>query len=182
MTKEIYLQTLIDKAAKRAGNDSKLAVMLHTRRQTVSHWRNGHKPCPVADQVLMAHIAGLNAWAYAATGLIAQHAGTAKAAALAAALKQLPLFEPTQLSAYATQLVNYPTDPVYAVLPKNAGVIDSGEQPMLAHEWNAKLWRQALQMQNNRRLWFSNNLRRLLVPPGDQLLERRHMDNVSPGR
>lgn len=73
-----YLNTLIDKASERATSDYKLAKMLGVARQTVSHWRHNRKTCPVADQTLMASIAGLDAQAWAARAIVAQYEGTAK--------------------------------------------------------------------------------------------------------
>jgi UDP-N-acetylmuramate-alanine ligase len=95
-----YLETLIEKASQKAGNDSKLAAMLHTKRQTVSHWKNGHKPCPVADQVLMAQIAGLDPQAWSARALIAQHEGTKKGDALILALGKAALATGAALSSF----------------------------------------------------------------------------------
>jgi len=78
MTKPDYLDQLIDQAAKTAGNDSQLAKMLEVSRQSVNDWRRGRKPCPAADQALMASIAGLPAEVWAARALVAQHEGTSK--------------------------------------------------------------------------------------------------------
>ena len=86
--KPIYLDELINRASKAAGNDSQLAKRLMVNRQTVSGWRHEHQPCPAADVALMADIAGLDAEAWAARALIAQHEGTAKGEALKGALKK----------------------------------------------------------------------------------------------
>jgi len=83
-----YLIELIDRASKNAGNDTRLAQELEVPKQTVSNWRHGRKPCPPADQALMANIAGLDAEAWGARALINQHAGTTKGAKLEAALKK----------------------------------------------------------------------------------------------
>lgn len=83
-----FLDELIDKAAKVAGNDAKLAVKLGVSRQTVSNWRKGERPCPPADVALLAHVAGLEADAWGARALIAQHEGTAKGELLKQALKK----------------------------------------------------------------------------------------------
>lgn len=91
MSKPDYLDQLIDEAAKKAGNDAQLAKMLHVTRQTVSHWRHGHKPCPAADQTLMASIAGLPPEKFAAMALVAQHQGTAKGELLLKALGKVLL-------------------------------------------------------------------------------------------
>lgn len=78
MSKPDYLDQLIDQAKAKAGSDYKLAKMLEVSRQTVSNWRHGHKACPVADQVLMAEIAGLEPEAWAARAVVAQYEGTSK--------------------------------------------------------------------------------------------------------
>lgn len=87
MSDDISLvETLIAKASESAGSDYKLAKLLHVSRFAVSAWKHGKKPCPVADQALMASIAGLDASQWAARALIAQHEGTAKGDALYKAL------------------------------------------------------------------------------------------------
>lgn len=73
-----YLDQLIDKASTKAGSDYKLAKMIGVSRQAVSNWRHGAKHCPVADQVLMAELAGLDAQAWNARATVAQYAGTPK--------------------------------------------------------------------------------------------------------
>lgn len=78
MTKPEYLDQLIDKASQAAGNDSKLANMLEVNRQAVNDWRKGRKTCPVADQTLMAGIAGLDAPAWHARATVAAYEGTSK--------------------------------------------------------------------------------------------------------
>ena len=78
MSKPEYLEELIDKASKAAGNDSQLAKMLEVSRQAVNDWRKGRKTCPVADQTLMASIAGLDAEAWHARATVAQYEGTSK--------------------------------------------------------------------------------------------------------
>lgn len=77
-----YLITLIDKASENAGSDYKLAKLLAVNRQNVSNWRHGHKACPVADQALMASIAGLDVNAWMARAVVNQYEGTAKGDAL----------------------------------------------------------------------------------------------------
>jgi hypothetical protein len=83
-----YLDELIDRASKAAGSDSELARQLEVSRSFVSDWRNERKKCPAADVALMAAIAGLDAEAWGARALIAQHEGTSKGAKLEAALKK----------------------------------------------------------------------------------------------
>ncbi len=88
MPKPIYLDELMDRAKKETGNDSKLAEYLGVSRQTVSDWRHDRKPCPPADQALLAFVAGLNADDWAARALIQQHEGTEKGEHLKQALKK----------------------------------------------------------------------------------------------
>lgn len=83
-----YLDELINRASKAAGSDAALARELEQTRAAVSNWRNDRTPCPPADQALMAAIAGLDAEAWGARALIAQHEGTTKGAKLEAALKK----------------------------------------------------------------------------------------------
>ena len=88
LKKPIYLDELIDRASKAAGNDSQLAKRLKVNRQAVSNWRHSNCPCPPADVALMAEIAGLDAEAWTARAVIAQHEGTEKGEALKEALKK----------------------------------------------------------------------------------------------
>lgn len=82
MTTPDYLITLIDKAAEKAGSDYKLAKLLAVNRQNVSNWRHAKAKCPVADQALMASIAGLDVNAWTARAIVSQYEGTAKGDAL----------------------------------------------------------------------------------------------------
>jgi transcriptional regulator with XRE-family HTH domain len=84
----VFLDELINKASKAAGNDSRLAEQIGVNRQKVSQWRHGHQPCPPADVALMAHIAGLDAEAWTARAVICQHEGTEKGKLLQQALKK----------------------------------------------------------------------------------------------
>lgn len=86
MTQPEYLITLIDKAKEKAGSDYKLAAMLGVSRQAVSNWRHRGKSCPIADQALMASIAGLDVTAWTARAVVSQYEGTAKGDALYKAL------------------------------------------------------------------------------------------------
>ncbi len=88
MRKPIYLDELLDRAKKETGSDLKTAEILSVSRQAVSDWRHGRKPCPPADQALIAHIAGLSADDWAARALISQHEGTEKGELLKQALKK----------------------------------------------------------------------------------------------
>lgn len=91
MSKPDYLDQLIEKASAAAGSDYKLAQVLNTSRQAVSDWKHGRKTCPVADQVLMAELAGLKGEEWAARAIVAQYEGTAKGDMLYRALrKSLP--------------------------------------------------------------------------------------------
>lgn len=90
MSNPDYLAQLIDRASTVAGSDNKLAILLGQKRSAVSMWRSG-RPCPIADQVLMAEIAGLKGEEWAARAIVAQHEGTAKGDMLYRALrKSLP--------------------------------------------------------------------------------------------
>jgi len=88
MQKPFFLDELIDRASKAAGNDTKLAIELETSRQAVSNWRNARKTCPAGDVALMAKIAGLDPDAWVARAVISQYEGTTKGAKLEAALKK----------------------------------------------------------------------------------------------
>lgn len=78
MPKPDYLDQLINRASAAAGSDYKLAKALETTRQSISDWRHGRKTCPVADQTLMASIAGLDAQAWADRAIVQQYEGTSK--------------------------------------------------------------------------------------------------------
>lgn len=77
---------LIDKASAIAGNDAALSRMLGVSRQTISNWRHGHKPCPPADQALLAAVAGADPLAELARATLRQHEGTKKGDLLMRAL------------------------------------------------------------------------------------------------
>jgi len=81
-----YLDQLIDRASKAAGSDYKLAQKLGVTRQNVSNWKHGKQTCPVADQALMAELAGLPAEEWLSRAVVAQYSGTPKGEALAKAL------------------------------------------------------------------------------------------------
>jgi len=93
MSKEIrvpeHLVQLLDAASKAAGNDNRLAKSLKVGRSAVSNWRHGIQTCPVADQVLMAEIAGFKPEEWAARALVAQYEGTPKGDQLFLALRKL---------------------------------------------------------------------------------------------
>lgn len=101
-----YLDQLIDRAAAKCGSDYKLAQSLKVSRSTVSQWRYGRKTCPAADQALMAHLAGLDAEAWSARALIAQHEGTEKGRLMAEALKKALLATGAALSIFGASSTN----------------------------------------------------------------------------
>lgn len=80
------LNTLIDKAAKAAGSDNKLAISLGVTRQRISNWRHAHQACTPADQALMAHIAGLDPVQVLARATVEAYEGKPKGDALMKAL------------------------------------------------------------------------------------------------
>ncbi|BEP55054.1 hypothetical protein GmRootV118_22980 [Variovorax sp. V118] len=85
------LNELIDRAAKIAGSDGKLARSLGVPPQHVSNWRHGHKTCTPADQALMAHVAGLDPVETLARATVRQYEGKAKGDALMKALGKASL-------------------------------------------------------------------------------------------
>lgn len=86
--KQIFLDELINRASKVAGNDSQLATKLGVTRANVSQWKHGHKTCPTADIALMAYIADMDATDWLARATIEQYAGTPKGEQLKQALKK----------------------------------------------------------------------------------------------
>ncbi|MDN6886482.1 hypothetical protein QMO14_23095 [Variovorax sp. CAN2819] len=80
------LNLLIDKAAKAAGSDNKLAIALGVTRQRISNWRHAHQACTPADQALMAHIAGLDPVQVLARATVEAYEGKPKGDALMKAL------------------------------------------------------------------------------------------------
>jgi len=101
-----YLDELINRAAKKAGSDKKLAEELEVSKQTVSDWRHDRRPCPIADQALMAALAGLDADAWNARATISQYAGTTKGAKLEAALKKAALATGAALASCGASAAN----------------------------------------------------------------------------
>jgi hypothetical protein len=81
-------QTLLDKAKLASGSDYKTAQKIGATRFNLSDWRNGRRPIPVADVVLTAQLAGLDAVEWGSRAIAAQHEGTAKGMKLQAALKK----------------------------------------------------------------------------------------------
>lgn len=78
MSKPEYLDQLLNKASEAAGSDYKLAQMLEINRTNINAWRNGKRPCPIGDQVLMAELAGLKSEEWLARAVVAQYEGTSK--------------------------------------------------------------------------------------------------------
>jgi len=107
-----YLDELINRASKAAGNDSALARELEVGRSRISDWRKGRIPCPVGDQTLMAKMAGLDADAWNARATISQYAGTTKGAKLEAALKKAALATGAALASCGAIAGN---DPIYLI-------------------------------------------------------------------
>ena len=113
-----YLDELINRASAAAGNDNQLAKRIGVNRQTVSNWRHGERPCPPADQALMAHLAGLDAEAWGNRALISQHEGTEKGELLKQALKKALLATgaaTVSFSAHAVAAINSGTNWVYTM-------------------------------------------------------------------
>lgn len=80
------INTLIDKAAERAGSDYKLAAMLGMQRQAISNMRHGRKTATPEDQALFASVAGLDAMEVLARAMVWKHEGTPKGDKLMRAL------------------------------------------------------------------------------------------------
>jgi len=83
-----FLVELIDLAVKTTGSDTKLAEALLVSKTVVSDWRHGRKRAGAADVALMAHIAGLDADAWAARAVIDSYEGNPKGELLKQALKK----------------------------------------------------------------------------------------------
>lgn len=79
---------MIQAAAAKAGNESKLAAMLDETRHHVSSWKHGKRTCPMEAQVLMAAIAGRDIETVMREALLERNAGTARGEKLEAVLKK----------------------------------------------------------------------------------------------
>ena len=79
---------LIQQAAARAGNESKLAAMIDETRHHVNAWKHGKRTCSIEAQMLMADIAGQDVETVMRDALLERNAGTARGEKLAAALKK----------------------------------------------------------------------------------------------
>lgn len=86
MDKLTELNALIDKAAKVAGSDRKLAALLGEPPQRISNWRHGHAIAQPEDWALMAHVAGLDPVAELARATVAKHESKRKGDLLLKAL------------------------------------------------------------------------------------------------
>lgn len=85
------LNLLIDRAAKIAGSDRKLALMLGEPPQRVSNWRHGHAVAQPEDWALLAHVAGLDPVAELARATVAKHEAKRKGDLLMKALGKASL-------------------------------------------------------------------------------------------
>lgn len=79
---------LLDAAKAMTGSDYKTAKLIHAPAARVTDWRKGRTTMPVADIVLVANLAGLDAVEWGSRAIAAQHEGTEKGAALSDALKK----------------------------------------------------------------------------------------------
>lgn len=78
--------SLIEDAAKQAGNESKLAALIEDTRHHVNAWKQGKRVCPIEAQVLMGAIAGRDAEEVLREAVIEKHEGTPKGEKLLRAL------------------------------------------------------------------------------------------------
>lgn len=85
------LNLLIDRAAKIAGSDRKLALLLGEPPQRVSNWRHGHAVAQPEDWALLAHVAGLDPVAELARATVAKHEAKRKGDLLMKALGKASL-------------------------------------------------------------------------------------------
>jgi len=81
---------LLDAAKAMTESDYATAALIHTNRQTLSHWRHGKAKMPVADVVLVAKLAGLDPVEWGSRAIQAAYEGTEKGKAIAEALKKAP--------------------------------------------------------------------------------------------
>jgi hypothetical protein len=82
------LISLIETAAERAGNQSKLAELVEDTRHNLSAWKRGHRACPLEAQILMGAIAGKDVTEVMRDALLEQNEGTARGEKLKSALKK----------------------------------------------------------------------------------------------
>lgn len=91
MNRAEELNLLIDKAAKIAGSDRKLALLLGEPPQRVSNWRHGHAVAQPEDWALLAHVAGLDPVSELARAIVAKHESKRKGDLLMKALGKASL-------------------------------------------------------------------------------------------
>lgn len=72
------INMLLDKAKESTGSDYKTSKLTGIPAQRISNWRHGETTMPAADVALVAHVAGLDASAWALRAMVAKHEGTAK--------------------------------------------------------------------------------------------------------
>lgn len=94
----MLVETLITKAAKRAGSQKNLAEMLGVSETVVSGWKSGKRKIQPEDVAAVAHIAGYNATNFLALATLNQAKGTPKEKVLQEALgESIRLLESTLL-------------------------------------------------------------------------------------
>jgi hypothetical protein len=72
------LVLLIQEAAKKAGNEAKLAVLVEATRHNVNAWKHGRRPCPLEAQILMAAIAERDVGAEIKAAVLERNSGTSR--------------------------------------------------------------------------------------------------------
>lgn len=66
------LELSIDRASRIAGSQRALAEAIGAQEQHVSNWKRGTRPCPIAQRMRIAHMAGEEPIRAAIEGLIEQ--------------------------------------------------------------------------------------------------------------
>lgn len=95
----MLVETLITKAAKRAGSQKNLAEMLGVSETVVSGWKSGKRKIQPDDLAALAHLAGFNALNFLALATLEGAKGTAKEKVLQEALgESIRQLESTLLS------------------------------------------------------------------------------------
>lgn len=72
------VKTLIDKAAEKVGNKSKLADLLGLTKSQIYEWRSGVKRCSPADRARLADLAGEDALQELVRATLEETAGTTR--------------------------------------------------------------------------------------------------------
>lgn len=80
------VNTLIDKASKACGSDNKLSQAIGVGRTRISDWRHGRQTIAAEDVAILAHVAGLDAEAWAMRAMVERWEGTPKGDRLMRAL------------------------------------------------------------------------------------------------